>query len=151
MFKNVKGGAILSEFGEVLAKLRQEQHISQAELGRAIFVSGGTISNYEKGVHFPDVEKLISLANYFHVTTDYLLGRTASKLSTDVFGQILTDETTVGDLVQSLQHLPLAKRQAIIKKPLITQKQFCHELTVVIIFNGQDAKGNQGCSFFLGI
>ena len=113
MFKNVKGGAILSEFGEVLAKLRQEQHISQAELGRAIFVSGGTISNYEKGVHFPDVEKLISLANYFHVTTDYLLGRTASKLSTDVFGQILTDETTVGDLVQSLQHLPWAKRQAI--------------------------------------
>lgn len=40
----------MSEFGEVLAKLRQEQHISQAELGRAIFVSGGTISNYEKGV-----------------------------------------------------------------------------------------------------
>ena len=113
MFKNVKGGAILAEFGEVLAQLRQKRHISQAELGRAIFVSGGRISNYEKGVHFPDVEKLISLANYFHVTTDYLLGRTASKLSTDVFGQILTDETTVGDLVQSLQHLPLAKRQAI--------------------------------------
>ena len=59
MFKNVKGGAILAEFGEVLAQLRQKRHISQAELGRAIFVSGGTISNYEKGVHFPDVEKLL--------------------------------------------------------------------------------------------
>lgn len=103
----------MSEFGEVLAKLRQEQHISQAELGRAIFVSGGTISNYEKGVHFPDVEKLLLLADYFNVTTDYLLGRTTSKLSTDVFEQIITDETTVGDLVQSLQKLPLAKRRAI--------------------------------------
>ena len=113
MFKNVKGGAILAEFGEVLAQLRQERHISQAELGRAIFVSGGTISNYEKGVHFPDVEKLLLLADYFNVTTDYLLGRTTSKLSTDVFEQIITDETTVGDLVQSLQKLPLAKRRAI--------------------------------------
>ena len=74
MFKNVKGGAILAEFGEVLAQLRQKRHISQAELGRAIFVSGGTSSNYEKGVHFPDVEKLLLLADYFNVTTDYLLG-----------------------------------------------------------------------------
>ena len=113
MFKNVKGGAILAEFGEVLAQLRQKRRISQAELGRAIFVSGGTISNYEKGVHFPDVEKLLLLADYFNVTTDYLLGRTTSKLSTDVFEQIITDETTVGDLVQSLQKLPLAKRRAI--------------------------------------
>mgnify|MGYP005927468207 FL=1 len=113
MFKNVKGGAILAEFGEVLAQLRQKRHISQAELGRAIFVSGGRISNYEKGVHFPDVEKLLLLADYFNVTTDYLLGRTTSKLSTDVFEQIITDETTVGDLVQSLQKLPLAKRRAI--------------------------------------
>lgn len=113
MFKNVKGGAILAEFGEVLAQLRQKRHISQAELGRAIFASGGTISNYEKGVHFPDVEKLLLLADYFNVTTDYLLGRTTSKLSTDVFEQIITDETTVGDLVQSLQKLPLAKRRAI--------------------------------------
>ena len=83
MFKNVKGGAILAEFGEVLAQLRQKRHISQAELGRAIFVSGGTISNYEKGVHFPDVEKLLLLADYFNVTTDYLLGKSNQRTAID--------------------------------------------------------------------
>ena len=49
----------MTKFGEILVQLRQEKHLSQAELGHIIYVSGGTISNYEKGVHYPDVEKLV--------------------------------------------------------------------------------------------
>ena len=63
----------MTNFGEILMQLRQEKHLSQAELGNVIFVSGGTISNYEKGVHYPDVEKLVALAEYFGVSIDYLL------------------------------------------------------------------------------
>lgn len=69
MFKNVKGGAILAEFGEVLAQLRQKRHISQAELGRAIFVSGGTISNYEKGCIF----LMLKSCSYLQITSTSLL------------------------------------------------------------------------------
>lgn len=89
----------MTNFGEILMQLRQEKHLSQAELGNVIFVSGGTISNYEKGVHYPDVEKLVALAEYFGVSIDYLLGRSRSKLSPDVFDQTLHEETTVGDVV----------------------------------------------------
>lgn len=53
----------MTKFGEILMQLRQEKHLSQAELGHIIYVSGGTISNYEKGVHYPDVEKLVRLAD----------------------------------------------------------------------------------------
>ena len=74
----------MTKFGEILMQLRQEKHLSQAELGHIIYVSGGTISNYEKGVHYPDVEKLVRLADYFNVSIDYLLGRSISKLSPDV-------------------------------------------------------------------
>ena len=63
----------MTKFGEILMQLRQEKHLSQAELGHIIYVSGGTISNYEKGVHYPDVEKLVRLADYFNVSIDYLL------------------------------------------------------------------------------
>lgn len=62
----------MTKFGEILMQLRQEKHLSQAELGHIIYVSGGTISNYEKGVHYPDVEKLVRLADYFNVSIDYL-------------------------------------------------------------------------------
>lgn len=81
------------------------------ELGHIIYVSGGTISNYEKGVHYPDVEKLVRLADYFNVSIDYLLGRSTSKLSPDVFAQTVSDDTTVGDVVQSLQRLSPARKQ----------------------------------------
>ena len=92
----------MTKFGEILMQLRQEKHLSQAELGHIIYASGGTISNYEKGVHYPDVEKLVRLADYFNVSIDYLLGRSISKLSPDVFAQTVSDDTTVGDIV----HLP---------------------------------------------
>lgn len=82
------------------------------ELGHIIYVSGGTISNYEKGVHYPDVEKLVRLADYFNVSIDYLLGRSTSKLSPDVFAQTVSDDTTVGDVVQSLQRLSPARKRA---------------------------------------
>ena len=52
-------------FGEILAELRQDRKMTQKDLAQAMFVTVGTISNYENGVHYPDVEKLISLADYF--------------------------------------------------------------------------------------
>ena len=106
-------GVRLTRFGEILMQLRQEKHLSQAELGNVIFVSGGTISNYEKGVHYPDVEKLVALAEYFGVSIDYLLGRSRSRLSPDVFDQTLHEETTVGDVVQALQHFSPTRKRAI--------------------------------------
>ena len=84
----------MTNFGEILMQLRQEKHLSQAELGRIIYVSGGTISNYENGV-------------------DYLLGRSRSRLSPDVFDQTLHEETTVGDVVQALQHFSPTRKRAI--------------------------------------
>ena len=103
----------MTNFGEILMQLRQEKHLSQAELGNVIFVSGGTISNYEKGVHYQDVEKLVALAEYFGVSIDYLLGRSRSRLSPDVFDQTLHEETTVGDVVQALQHFSPTRKRAI--------------------------------------
>ena len=113
MSKNAKEGVRLTNFGEILMQLRQEKHLSQAELGNVIFVSGGTISNYEKGVHYPDGEKLVALAEYFGVSIDYLLGRSRSRLSPDVFDQTLHEETTVGDVVQALQHFSPTRKRAI--------------------------------------
>ena len=55
----------MAQFGELLAELRQDRRLTQKELAQIIFVTDGTISNYENGVHPPDVDKLISLADFF--------------------------------------------------------------------------------------
>ena len=51
-------------------------------------------------------------AEFFNVSIDYLLGRSTSKLSPDVFEQTIMDDTTVGDVVRSLQHLSPDRKRA---------------------------------------
>lgn len=101
----------MAHLGELIAELRQDKGLTQKELGDILCVSSGTISNYENGVHLPDVDKVIALANYFHVTTDYLLGRTSSNLPVELLQQAITNEKTLGDVMASFAKLP-ANRQA---------------------------------------
>ena len=62
-------------FGKTLRDLRTERGIFQKELATALHVSVGTLSNYEEEVSSPDLEMLCRIADYFQVSTDYLLGR----------------------------------------------------------------------------
>lgn len=62
-------------FGQNLAKLRKERKLSQYDLAEKMNFSRGKIANYEQGTRQPDFETLQMFADYFNVTTDYLLGR----------------------------------------------------------------------------
>ncbi len=79
----------MATFGELLQELRKDHRLSQKQLADVIAVTTGTVSNYENNQHLPDIEKLIMLADYFGVTTDYLLGRSISRLPPDIFEEQL--------------------------------------------------------------
>lgn len=70
--------------GQRIRELRKNQNISQRTLAARLSLSGIdftdlTILRIENGTRFvPDYE-LVVLADYFHVTTDYLLGRDSVK------------------------------------------------------------------------
>ena len=103
----------MAQFNELLVELRQDRKMTQEELAQVLYVTSGTISNYENGVHLPDIEKLISLADFFDVTTDYLLGRCASRLSPDALDKIVIEERTVGDLIQEIQTFSPERNHAL--------------------------------------
>lgn len=103
----------MAHLGELIAELRQDKGLTQKELGDILCVSSGTISNYENGVHLPDVDKVIALANFFHVTTDYLLGRTSSNLPVDMLQQTVTAQKTLGDVMASFAKLPANRQVAL--------------------------------------
>lgn len=67
------------DFGGRLKKLRTSKRLTQEELGKIVHVSKVSISGYERGERSPDRETLTDLADYFEVSTDYLLGRTDDK------------------------------------------------------------------------
>lgn len=75
----------MARFGELLAELRKDSGMTQKQLAERLHVSVGTVSNYENGVHLPDLEKLVELADLFGVTTDYLLARAAYNIPPDAF------------------------------------------------------------------
>lgn len=103
----------MAQFNELLVELRQDRKMTQEDLAKVLFVTSGTISNYENGVHLPDIEKLVSLADFLGVTTDYLLGRCASRLSPDVLDKVLIEDRTAGDLIQDIQNFSPERRQAL--------------------------------------
>lgn len=93
------------EFGEFLAELRKEKGILQKEVASYLNMTVATISNYEKGVHSPDLNTLIKLADFFNVSTDYLLQRTKYKAGIDSLNKELSADYTLGDLLNTTLEL----------------------------------------------
>lgn len=61
--------------GERLRNLRDRYRLSQNDVAKILKVSPALISSYERNERMPSPAKLISLADLFHTTTDYLLCR----------------------------------------------------------------------------
>jgi|SRR5690625_134517 len=59
-----------------LKNLREERGYLQKYVADKIGVRSNTLSGYENGTRSPDPDMLVSLANLYDVTTDYLLGKT---------------------------------------------------------------------------
>lgn len=55
-------------------ELRKDTSLSQSELAKQIGASQKAIDFWEKGINEPKASFIISLAKYFGVSTDYLLG-----------------------------------------------------------------------------
>lgn len=62
-------------FSQRILELRKQRGLSQKELGAAVGLSHKAISTIESGTRSTTIEKLALFADFFQVSTDYLLGR----------------------------------------------------------------------------
>ena len=78
--------------------LREDRDLRQVDVSEAIGIDQRTLSNYETGKTNPDSFAIIKLADFFGVSTDYLLGRTNNNTidANDIVKKIvkLQDELT---------------------------------------------------------
>lgn len=63
-------------FAKRLKMLRIREDLYQKDLAEILNVTLSSVSIWERGINYPEVEKLIEIAYYFHVSIDYLLGLT---------------------------------------------------------------------------
>lgn len=62
-------------FGKRLAGLRNRRSLTQTQLAAQIGMSHSSVASWETGARDPDSAMVSKLADFFHVSTDYLLGR----------------------------------------------------------------------------
>lgn len=61
---------------ERLIQLRENKQLKQIEVAKLLNIGTVTYNRYEKGEREPDHKMLNKIANFFNVSTDYLLGLT---------------------------------------------------------------------------
>ena len=76
-----------SEFSRALALLRRERGVSQRTAAKDLGVSQALLSHYENGVREPGLHFVVKACDYYHVSADFILGRTLSRE-----GSMLTHE-----------------------------------------------------------
>ncbi len=68
-----------NDFPRILTFLRKERGLTQKQAAAELGISQALLSHYEKGIRECGLDFLIKAADYYEVTTDYLLGRTLQR------------------------------------------------------------------------
>ncbi|MCH5339638.1 MAG: helix-turn-helix transcriptional regulator [Acetatifactor sp.] len=89
----------------ILKQLREENGLAQKEVAAILHVSNGTMSNYENGIHSPNLDTLCAIADYYGVSVDYLLGRTESPYTEKELEQCISGTYTVNDFLRLIRRL----------------------------------------------
>lgn len=88
-------------FGEKLYTLRKKSGHSQEALAEHLHTTRQAVSKWENNQGFPETEKLVQLAGYFAVTTDYLLRDEQTARPPDETGYYVSREMAEGFLANS--------------------------------------------------
>ena len=67
------------KWNEIIRNLREDNDLKQKDVAAILGVSQRVYSNYECGQTELSINLIIKLANYYNVSTDYLLGLTKNK------------------------------------------------------------------------
>lgn len=68
-----------NNIGYRISELRKQAGMSQFQLAKVLDIATSTLGMYETGKREPSLKVMNRIANYFNVTTDYLLGRLDKK------------------------------------------------------------------------
>lgn len=80
-----------SDFSRTLALLRREKKISQRTAAGDLQVSQALLSHYENGLREPGLSFVVRAADYYGVSTDYLLGRSMARDGSAVSAENMPD------------------------------------------------------------
>lgn len=104
-----------SNFPRTLSLLRKERKISQRAAANELGVSQAVLSHYENGVREPGLEFVARAADFYHVTTDFLLGRTMSRDDYTIKADEVPDVSEEkGNVLRGINMLALLNKKLLV-------------------------------------
>ncbi len=107
---------------KLIRELRAGEHLTQTELAKRMKINRSLISQYESGDREPSLWSLLKLADYAHVSVDYLLGRKGSHKY-----QLTRPEE---HLVEVCRKVPPGYEMVVIKKEGSEEEQKDYQIRV---------------------
>ncbi len=98
-----------------LKALRESRNLSQYVLAKHLGISQSTVGNWESGIRQPKTDVLERIAEYFHVSVDYLLGREEAAEMT------MPDPTWINVLGRVAAGIPMEAIEEVIDREQITE------------------------------
>ncbi len=98
LFFKLRCQGLNSDFPRIITFLRKERGLSQKQVAADLGISQALLSHYEKGLRECKLDFLIKVADYFEVSTDYLLGRTVQRKIASVNASDIPDSDEIRHL-----------------------------------------------------
>ena len=86
-----------------IKNLRKSHNLSQVELAKKLSVTKQAVSNWENNNIQPSIDMLVKIADYFLVSTDYLLDRNDKK-QIDAEGLTLNQIAHIEQIIKDIKH-----------------------------------------------
>ena len=103
-----------TEFNRIITLLRKEKGVTQKEAASKLGVSQALLSHYEKGIRECGLDFVVRLAEYYDVSCDYLLGRSADRAGTTLRVEDLPDgENSKADNIYKGSVLPTLNKRIL--------------------------------------
>ena len=101
------------EFNRIITLLRKERGITQKQAAADLGVSQALLSHYEKGIRECGLDFVVRVADYYGVSCDYLLGRSADRSGLTLTVEEIPSPETAKDSIYKGSVLPTLNKKLI--------------------------------------
>lgn len=123
-------------FPRIMTLLRKERGISQKKAAADLHISQALLSHYEKGIRECGLDFVVSAADYYGVSCDYLLGRTADKAGSMIAVEEIPEEDPAirDNRMQAGGVLPVLNKKLVVNslQILFDLLQKCNNKTLTV-------------------
>ena len=111
----MNSGKKVSTFSERFSELCEGNSFTDVELSRALKVSKQTISAWKNGTRSPKEPTIITIAQHFHVTVEWLMGFDVSRFNQDQQENVPRPKTIEARIVSAwIDDLPKEDRERVL-------------------------------------